>query len=250
MTLQLPKLIGHRGVKDIAPENTIESIKSAINFGLNWVEIDVKISKDQKPFLLHDDTLDRTTSGKGSPLEFKYKEIIKLNAGKWFDKKYRNVHPPSLESVLSLCLNNKVGVNIELKPNKGFEQLNVKAVSEIVKKFNMDYYFSSFDWKSVILIKKLNKNFNVGVLIDKFKNFSDLEKIVAQCCKYNFFSCSFNIELINEKVVSICKNKGIHVGVYSTQNIEINEAFHLWRIGVDTIFIDNPKNYKRIIKDI
>ena len=54
MTLSLPKIIGHRGVRAIAPENTIFSINEAIKYKLKWIEIDVKISKDNVPFLLHD----------------------------------------------------------------------------------------------------------------------------------------------------------------------------------------------------
>ena len=68
MTINLPKLIGHRGVRDLAPENTLQSIKKAIELNIKWVEIDVKISKDHIPFLLHDSSLERTTSGNGSPL--------------------------------------------------------------------------------------------------------------------------------------------------------------------------------------
>ncbi len=57
MTINLPKLIGHRGVRDLAPENTLQSIKKAIELNIKWVEIDVKISKDHIPFLLHDSSL-------------------------------------------------------------------------------------------------------------------------------------------------------------------------------------------------
>ena len=63
--LNLPKLIGHRGVKNLCPENTLNSINQAFDLGLNFVEVDVKISKDNIPILLHDDTLNRTTNGNG-----------------------------------------------------------------------------------------------------------------------------------------------------------------------------------------
>ena len=76
--LNVPKIIGHRGVKDLAPENTLESIIEAFRIGLKWIEVDVKISKDNIPFLLHDDLLDRTTSGKGYPYNYLYKEILDL----------------------------------------------------------------------------------------------------------------------------------------------------------------------------
>ena len=88
MRIILPKLIGHRGAKDLAPENTIFSIENAIKHQLKWIEVDVKITKDNIPFLLHDDLLDRTTSGKGFPYEYTYSEIARLDAGSWFNKKY------------------------------------------------------------------------------------------------------------------------------------------------------------------
>ena len=82
----LPKLIGHRGVKDLKPENTIESILTAFDLGLECVEVDVKISKDYLPLLLHDDTLDRTTNGSGLVCDYTYDQISKLDAGNFFYK--------------------------------------------------------------------------------------------------------------------------------------------------------------------
>ena len=82
----LPRLIGHRGVKDLKPENTLESILKAFDLGLDCVEIDVKISKDNIPLLLHDDTLDRTTNGSGLVCDFTFDQISKLDAGCYFYK--------------------------------------------------------------------------------------------------------------------------------------------------------------------
>ena len=72
--LSLPKLIGHRGVKNLSPENTLNSIRLANKLGLEWVEIDVKIYKDSIPILFHDDSLNRTTNGDGLPIYFNYKK--------------------------------------------------------------------------------------------------------------------------------------------------------------------------------
>ena len=80
----LKNIIGHRGVKDLAPENTLDSILNAFDLGLNWVEIDVKVSKDNIPFLLHDDTFSRTTNGKGLANHKNYLDIKKLDAGIFF----------------------------------------------------------------------------------------------------------------------------------------------------------------------
>ena len=80
--LNIPKIIGHRGVKDLAPENTLDSIIEAFSIGLKWIEVDVKISKDNIPFLLHDDDFDRTTNGTGIASSYNYSRIKKFDAGK------------------------------------------------------------------------------------------------------------------------------------------------------------------------
>ena len=241
MFLDLPKIIGHRGIKDLAPENTIESILKAIDLKIKWIEIDVKISKDKIPILLHDDLLNRTTSGNGRPIDFLYKDILKLDSGKWFSKNYTGAHIPTLEEVLKICSNKNIGVNIELKPNKGFEEQNVEAVVNLINNsnFNCPIYFSSFDSFSCIKIKNLLPNFNVGLLINKLGNIKYLNKIIDDCLKYKFFSCGFDNIDITKNIIHTLKKNNIMTNVYSIQSINIIEAKKLWSLGVNSIFIDN-----------
>ena len=172
-TLKLPKLIGHRGVKDLCPENTLESILKAFDLGLSFVEIDVKISKDRVPILLHDDTLDRTTNGSGLAIDHDYENIKKLDAGKFFYKKNTNIFVPKLEDILSLCANNNGNLNIELKPNKNFEKENVYQIYKLTKNINqIDIFFSSFDMISILEISKLYPQSIRSFLLDDFKQYN------------------------------------------------------------------------------
>lgn len=248
MKLELPKLIGHRGVKDLAPENTLDSIHKAISLNLKWVEVDVKISKNKIPFLLHDDKLNRTTNFKGNPINYNYNDISNMNCGLWFDKRYKNTYPPSLEEVLLLCNKKNIGVNIELKPNKGFEKKNVKAVVKLISKIKLKskYYFSSFNWESVILVKKLLPKSFAGILIEK-TNQKNLVKTLNKCKKYDLFSCGFNKKTLTKKNIDLCKKYGILITAYSSKKIKIKEAEKLWRLGVNTIFIDDPSNFKKYL---
>ena len=172
-TLKLPKLIGHRGVKDLCPENTLESILKAFDLGLSFVEIDVKISKDRVPILLHDDTLDRTTNGSGLAIDYDYENIKKLDAGKFFYKENTNIFVPKLEDILSLCTNYNGNLNIELKPNKKFEKENVYQIYKITKNINqIDIFFSSFDMISILEISKLYPQSIRSFLLDDFKEYN------------------------------------------------------------------------------
>ena len=250
--LNLPKIIGHRGVKGIVPENTTLSIEKAIEFNIQWIEVDVKISRDKKPFLLHDDVLDRTTSGKGSPANLDYNKIRDLDAGSWFDKSFANLYPPTLEEVLHLCSDKNIGINIELKPNNYFEKQTVLSVYELFKKINYkkEYFFSSFDLYSCKLIKKLMPTSNVGILIDDISTINNFHKIIEICKNNNFFSCGLNKKIISDEVIFLCKKNNILVSVYSDYNINLNESYNLWNKGISSIFIDDPKEYKEILKKL
>lgn len=239
-TLKLPKLIGHRGVKDLCPENTLESILKAFNLGLSFVEIDVKISKDRVPILLHDDTLDRTTNGSGLAIDYDYENIKKLDAGKFFYKENTNIFVPKLEDILSLCTNNNGNLNIELKPNKNFEKENVYQIYKIVKNINqIDIFFSSFDMISILEISKLYPQSIRSFLLDDFKEYN-IDDLISISINYDLKICGLNIDLVTVDIIKKIKESNIAITVYSDKNINLSSANDIFSIGVDSIFIDNP----------
>ena len=82
--LAIPRLIGHRGAAAAAPENTLASLRKAKELGASWVEFDVKLTRDGHPVLIHDERLERTTSGRGEVALTTLVELQKLDAGGWF----------------------------------------------------------------------------------------------------------------------------------------------------------------------
>ena len=241
-TLKLPKLIGHRGVKDLCPENTLESIAKAFEIGLNFVEIDVKISRDKVPILLHDDTLDRTTNGSGLAIDYDYEDIKKLDAGKFFYKKNTNIFVPKLEDILSLCVNNNGNLNIELKPNKNFEKENTYQIYKLTKNINqIDIFFSSFDMISLLEISKLYPQSIRSFLLDDFKEYS-IDNLINISINHNLKICGLNIDLVSTDIIKKIKESNISITVYSDKNINLSIANDVFSLGVDSIFTDNPKD--------
>ena len=239
-TLKLPKLIGHRGVKDLCPENTLESILKAFDLGLSFVEIDVKISKDRVPILLHDDTLDRTTNGSGLAIDYDYENIKKLDAGKFFYKENTNIFVPKLEDILSLCTNYNGNLNIELKPNKKFEKENVYQIYKIIKNINqIDIFFSSFDMISILEISKLYPQSIRSFLLDDFKEYN-IDDLISISIKYDLKICGLNIDLVTADIIKKIKESNMAITVYSDKNINLSSANDIFSIGVDSIFVDNP----------
>jgi len=237
---KLPKLIGHRGVKNLCPENTIESINKAFDLGLSYVEIDVKISKDQVPILLHDDTLDRTTTGTGSAVNYNYDFIKKLDAGKFFYNKKTNNFIPKLFDVLDLCKKRKKNLNIELKPNQNFEKINVSEVVKLTKNIkNIEIFFSSFDLLSFIEISKIFPESNRSFLVDSLDEYS-INDLIAISQKYNSNICGLNIEIISKEIINKLKEKNLQITVFSEKNINFIDAKLCFSLGVDSIFVDDP----------
>ena len=239
-TLKLPKLIGHRGVKDLCPENTLESIAKAFEIGLNFVEIDVKISRDKVPILLHDDTLDRTTNGSGLAIDYDYEDIKKLDAGKFFYKKNTNIFVPKLEDILSLCVNNNGNLNIELKPNKNFEKENTYQIYKLTKNINqIDIFFSSFDMISLLEISKLYPQSIRSFLLDDFKEYS-IDNLINISINHDLKICGLNIDLVSTDIIKKIKESSLLVTVYSEKNINLSIANDIFSLGIDSIFVDNP----------
>ena len=239
-TLKLPKLIGHRGVKDLCPENTLESILKAFDLGLSFVEIDVKISKDRVPILLHDDTLDRTTNGSGLAIDYDYENIKKLDAGKFFYKENTNIFVPKLEDILSLFTNYNGNLNIELKPNKKFEKENVYQIYKIIKNINqIDIFFSSFDMISILEISKLYPQSIRSFLLDDFKEYN-IDDLISISINHDLKICGLNIDLVTADIIKKIKESNMAITVYSDKNINLFSANDIFSIGVDSIFVDNP----------
>ncbi|HIM31327.1 MAG TPA: hypothetical protein EYG57_17505 [Planctomycetes bacterium] len=108
------QVVAHRGASTERPECTLAAIQRSIDVGATAVEIDIRTSKDGRLFVLHDETLDRTTNGQGRASERTMAELKKLDAGSWFDAKYKDERIPTLRESLELC-RGKIDLLLDLK---------------------------------------------------------------------------------------------------------------------------------------
>lgn len=128
----LPPLIGHRGARRQAPENTLVGFERAAELGARWVEFDVKLTADERLILMHDETLQRTTNGTGAVADTNWDTIRVLDAGAWFDAQFAGERVPLLSEALAKLAELGLGANIEIKPCPGREQLTGRAVAQQV----------------------------------------------------------------------------------------------------------------------
>jgi glycerophosphoryl diester phosphodiesterase len=152
--------IGHRGAKGHAPENTLVSFQRAIELGVDGIELDVHLTSDKHLIVIHDDTVDRTTSGSGLVNSFTLDALIALRIDNLYEI-------PTLQEVLDF-VDKRIFVNIELK-GKNTAKLVADLIEQYIleKNWTYDHFIvSSFDWNALQEIRSLNPNIAIGVLTE------------------------------------------------------------------------------------
>jgi len=225
---------GHRGAAGHLPENTLASIAHAINLGADWVEIDVRRVEDEL-VVIHDDTLDRTTSGEGPLSEVTLAELRSLDAG-------GGEKIPLLSEVLDL-IDARVGLNIELKDVDIGERV-IEIVSACVKvnhRWRDRLLLSSFDADQTELLAEIGGPFRLGIL-SKRHSHRALEW-AARLDAYSFHTSRKNVD---RGLIAAAQAVGIKVYVYTVNNPSEIEA--MLKLGVDGLFSDYPDRVVRMTK--
>lgn len=140
-----PILLAHRGDLSHAPENTVPSFLQAIEKGADGVELDAKLTSDEHVIVIHDQTLERTTNGRGKVASCSLSEIQRLDAGSWFHEKFSGTQIPLLEEVFEAVGREKL-INIELTNYSTPQDGLTEKVCGLIKRHNnqSQILFSSF----------------------------------------------------------------------------------------------------------
>jgi len=220
--------IGHRGAKGYEPENTLVSFEKAIALGADGIELDVHLSLDGHLIVIHDETIERTTDGKGIVNQLTLRELKSFRINE-------NYEIPTLEEVLDL-VNQRSFVNIELKNQDTAEkvvQLIEHYISE--KNWNNDHFIvSSFDWNALQQVRFLNENIRIGVLTETDM---DLAISFARFLKAEALHPDFQL-LTNEYTAKI-QEKGILVFPWTVNENEDIKKIKSFKVdGIITDFLD------------
>lgn len=238
MRLNLPKVIGHRGAAAYAPENTLEGIATAADLGVEWVELDVKLTKDGVPILFHDETLDRTTNATGAVAQTTYEEIKQLEAGSWFSDGFAGIKIPTLEEAVDVLLKHNLGLNLEIKPCPGREKETAEAALDILSQIWDDpnrLLISSFQHVSLESARDMAPDWARGLLLGgdeidaNWKELADYLEVSTM----NIGSRMVTRELCDEIM-----DLEMPILVYTVN--QPDEAKALQRLGVDCLFSDTP----------
>lgn len=168
----LPFWIAHRGAGKLAPENTLAAFREGARHGYRAFECDVKLSADGVPFLLHDATLDRTTSARGRASDRSWAELSRLDAGRWHSRLYAGEPPASLEAIAAFVRVNQHALNIEIKPTPGDERRTGQVVGQEVLRLwkeagTVSLLFSSFEPEALAGARETAPQVPRALLLDK-----------------------------------------------------------------------------------
>jgi glycerophosphoryl diester phosphodiesterase len=156
-------VIGHRGCAGEAPENTLASFQLALEQGCDGIELDIHLSRDGQLIVCHDPTVNRTTDGSGWIYEMTLEELKQLDAGAWFQDRYRGQRMPTLEEVLDLMPQDQ-WINVEIKHSYG-RHIEPRLAELLKARGRMETtVVSSFDHKSLVHLKKLLPDVKIGLL--------------------------------------------------------------------------------------
>ncbi|KAB8030962.1 glycerophosphoryl diester phosphodiesterase [Fluviispira multicolorata] len=236
-SLKIPRIIGHRGAKGYAPENTLSSFRKAKELGATWVEFDVKETEDGILVIMHDDDLDRTTNGKGPMAKTPWTVVNELDAGAWFDQAFSGEKIPTFDETILLLKELKLGANIEIKPCPNRDERTAVAIANaIAKKWPKELpqpLVSSFSMDSLRTAKRTHPDLIIGALFETLP--SDWKKIAkeVQAQTINLDQDIVTLEMIKE-----INNEGYPVLTYTVNDKK--RAYDLFNMGVHSIFTDYP----------
>ncbi|MFZ0597044.1 MAG: glycerophosphodiester phosphodiesterase family protein [Flavobacterium sp.] len=219
--------IAHRGAKGYEPENTLRSFQKALDLNADGIELDVHLSSDGHIIVIHDETIDRTTNGKGFVNTFSLAELKSF----LIDGHYKI---PTLDEVFTL-VNKKCVINIELK-GLGTASKAVALIEEYISEKNWNYknfIFSSFDWDLLQETSNLNSNIPIGVLTEE-----DLDTALAFAEKIKAYSIHPDYQLLNAENVKQMQEKGFLVFPWTVDKEE--DIQRIKSYNVDGIISDFP----------
>lgn len=154
-SLPVPSIFAHRGDSLNAPENTMASFRRAMETGCEGIELDVRLTADLKLVVCHDAAVDRTTNGEGLIKRMTLAQVAALDAGAWFDPRFRGERIPTLEQVFEQ-FGGKTLLNVELKPNRNDADELAQQVAQLIKRFNLQQQviISSFNPRALQAVRR------------------------------------------------------------------------------------------------
>jgi len=221
--------IGHRGASRDFPENTIAAFRAAIDAGAQMCELDVQLTGDGAVVVIHDDTVDRTTDGRGAVAQLSLAHLKRLDAG-------RGERIPTLDEVFAATAG-KCGLNIELKAGKV-----EREVADLMRKWDAvdTSMVSSFDWDKLAAIHEIDSGLRIGVLEEK-----NALAMLEKAAQLQAYAINPRFDIVTPELCDDAHSRGLKVLVWT---VDTPEAMRLQiGYGVDGIMTNYPARLREVL---
>lgn len=239
-------LIAHRGSSGVAPENTLAAFRRAVRDGADMIELDVRLSADGEPVVIHDRRLFRTTGARGRVREWTAAELEKLSAGARRGRAWAGERIPRLTTVLR-TLPTTIGLNIEVKTDGDRQRsgLMVERLAGLLRSAagRRDILISSFDHGFLRTFHRRFRSVPVAVLYLAVRDFGRSPLLLARRAGADVFVCSRT--QLRTRWIRKAHAGGIRVLVYGVNTVR--QLAVLLRRGVDGVMTDYPARLRRAL---
>ena len=253
-------IIAHRGASAIAPEHTMIAYEIAHQADVDYIEIDLQMTKDGVLVAMHDENIDRTTDRTGLVKEYTLEELKQLNAGKWFNEAYPGLanrefeieEVPTLEEIF-LQFGNDVNYYIELKSPRIYEGMEEK-LSSLLKKYDLiqegqdlpKVIIESFNEDSLTKFHALEPALPL-IQLFSFKEKAALSNLDFDRLRRYASGIGVNLNSVDQDFVHDAQLNGMQVHLFSIKTeIDMKNAFQL---GANGVFTDSPTLGETLMKE-
>lgn len=231
----------HRGASAYAPENTLEAFRLAADMGADGVELDIQLTKDGQIVVIHDETIDRTSSGTGWVKDMTLEELRRFSYNKTFPDKPADI--PTMREVFELLAPTGLTINIEIKTGVVFYERIEEKILALTKEMRMEerVCYSSFNHYTVTKIHELDSQAQVGFLYADGP--IDMPSYGVRHGVNALHPALYNLQY--DGFVEECRAKGLRLNVWT-----VNEKEHIRLcrdMGIDAIITNYPDVARAIV---
>lgn len=233
--------IAHRGASGYAPENTLAAFRRAVAQGVSFIETDLHLTRDAHFVAIHDETVDRTTNGRGEIHNMTLAEARRLDAGSWFASEFMGERIPNLEDILEFARKNDVVFYLELKPSGfwGGEHALISALresGEIPRSVII-----SFEPAILSALRKMEPTLMTGLLYD-----GRIENPFEKALEIGARQIAVRGDLVTPNFLQHARRRDLQVVCWT-----VNSPAHMRLLvsaGVDGIMSDYPDRLLSVLK--
>lgn len=240
----MTKNFAHRGFSGKYPENTMLAFRKAVEEGVDGIELDVQLTKDGEVVIIHDETIDRTTDGKGLVVSYTCDELRKFDASFKFRGQCGFNPIPTLREYFELVKDKNLVTNIELKTGLN-EYFGIEEkVWKLIEEYRLEdrVLISSFNHYSVLRMKSIAPNLKYGLLTETWiiNAGKYTEDVGVECYHPHFFS-------MTAENVKELKEHNIEINVYTVN--EEKDIRDMIEKGIDIVIGNYPDLTKKILEE-